>query len=131
MEKAQKAIIGFFVIVILVIAALIIVYNVKLTGNVVETPSNDSIVFYYGSTCPHCKNVEKYFEDNNVSSKIQFQSKEVYENQANAKELLAVAQKCGLDTSSIGVPFLYAGGKCYIGEQEIIDFFQNKLAALS
>lgn len=86
------------------------------------------LVFYYGNTCPHCKDVEEWMKQNNVEEKIKVVKKEVYDNRANALELSKVAQKCGLNTNSIGVPFLYTPeGKCLIGTPDIINYFSKKI----
>jgi glutaredoxin len=101
--------------------------NNQSKSTTINLPSKEKIVFYYGITCPHCKEVEKWMEENKVEEKIKIEKKEVYENQNNAYELEKVAQACGLDTSSIGVPFLWADGKCYIGTPEVIKVLENKL----
>ncbi len=84
------------------------------------------IILFYGDGCPHCAIVEDYIKKNNIKEKLTFGEKEVYYNQNNAKELEAKAKICGLPIDSIGVPFLWDGSKCYIGDQDIIDFFQQK-----
>lgn len=61
-----------------------------------------------------------------MDDKISFAQKEFYYNQNNAKELEAKAKICGLPTNSIGVPFLWDGEKCLIGDQDIINFFKKK-----
>jgi len=91
-----------------------------------ENQSISRIVLFYGDGCPHCAIVEKYIEENKIKDKISFAQKEVYHNQNNAKELEAKAKICGLPTNSIGVPFLWDGEKCLIGDQDIIDFFKQK-----
>jgi glutaredoxin len=91
-----------------------------------QEAGENQIILFYGDGCPHCKIVEEYINENNVQSKISFAQKEVYYNQGNAKELKAKARICGLPTNSIGVPFLWDGEKCYIGDYEIIDFFSNR-----
>ncbi|MBU0722531.1 hypothetical protein KKA93_03705 [Patescibacteria group bacterium] len=96
--------------------------NQTTTGNQLTS----QIVLFYGDACPHCKIVEKYIEENNIKNKISFVQKEIYYNQSNAKELEAKAKICGLPTNSIGVPFLWDGKKCLIGDQDIINFFKQK-----
>lgn len=91
-----------------------------------ENQSSDQIILFYGDGCPHCKIVEEYINENNIQNKISFAQKEVYYNQNNAKELEAKAKICGLPTNSIGVPFLWNGEKCLIGDQDIINFFKQK-----
>lgn len=82
------------------------------------TSSNPGLTLYYGDTCPHCKIVEEYVAIN----QLKLNSKEVYNNEANANEMVERAKGCGLDTTSIGVPFLWTGHSCLIGDQPIIDF---------
>jgi len=84
------------------------------------------IILFYGDGCPHCAIVEDYIKENNIIDKISFVRKEVYYNQNNAKELTEKARICGLPTDSIGVPFLWDGEKCFIGDQDIINFFKQK-----
>ena len=38
------------------------------------------------------------------------------------------AEDCGLSGDSIGIPFLWDGKNCLMGEQEIIKFFEQKMA---
>lgn len=91
-----------------------------------ENQSESQIILFYGVGCPHCKIVEEYINENSIQNKISFAQKEVYYNQNNAKELEAKAKICGLPTNSIGVPFLWDGEKCLIGDQDIINFFKQK-----
>lgn len=85
------------------------------------------IVLFYGLGCPHCAIVEEYIKQNNIQSKISFVQKEVYYNQNNAKELEEKAKICGLPTNLIGVPFLWDGKRCIIGDRDIINFFKQKI----
>jgi len=87
-------------------------------------PSSKEIVFYYGITCPHCKEVEQWMKEKKIEEKIKVIKKEVYQNRANQQELSYVAQKCNLNPSMIGVPFLYSDGQCFIGTPDV----EKKLA---
>ncbi|MFA6552710.1 MAG: hypothetical protein WCT19_04410 [Candidatus Paceibacterota bacterium] len=91
-----------------------------------KNQSADKIILFYGDGCPHCAIIEEYIKKNNINDKISFAQKEVYYNQNNAKELEAKAKICGFPTDSIGVPFLWDGEKCLIGDQDIINFFKQK-----
>lgn len=86
----------------------------------------DQIILFYGDDCPHCAIVEEYIKKNKTKDKISFAQREVYYNQSNAKELEEKAKICGLPTDSIDVPFLWDGEKCYIGDEDIINFFKQK-----
>jgi len=85
------------------------------------------IILFYGDGCPHCAIVEDYIKENNIKEKLSFEEKEVYYNQNNANDLAQKAQICGISTDSIGVPFLWDGSKCYVGDQDITDFFNQKI----
>jgi hypothetical protein len=59
--------------------------------------------------------------------KMTIEQKEVYGNQANAKELAAAASRCGLSSNKIGVPFLWAEDRCLVGDVDINAYFKAKL----
>ena len=90
------------------------------------TSNNNSIIFFYGNTCPHCKEVEEWIKDNKIEEKIDMIKKEVYDNRENAQELSLVAHNCGLDTNSVGVPFLYSENRCFVGTPDIESYLSQK-----
>lgn len=101
----------------------------KLKGMLGDTASaqiKSDIVLYYGDGCPHCANVEKYLQDNDIKNKISFEEKEVYKNKDNAEQMAEDASYCDIDVESFGVPFLWADGKCLMGDEDIIAFFKQK-----
>jgi hypothetical protein len=119
-------------VIYILIAAIVIgagVYLLKKLGTNTQTDviNQSQLIFYYSLTCPHCANVESYFKDNNVTTKILFQQKEVSKNRDNAAELQAKATACGLPADQLGVPFLWNGTstKCLIGDEDIINFFKQ------
>lgn len=81
--------------------------------------SETGMVLYWGDGCPHCKNVETFIEANHITEKITLTRKEVWRDRSNAKEMERRAKACGLDLGTIGVPFLFSEGKCFIGEPEV------------
>jgi glutaredoxin len=91
-----------------------------------KTNEATNIILFYGNGCSHCARVEQFVQENNIQSKVPFEQKEVYYNQQNAGELALKAAACGMPTDSIGVPFLWNGENCIIGDQPIIDFFKQK-----
>lgn len=124
MKKVHKVIISFFVISAIILIALYGIYLSKSKN--VNLPSED--VFYYGITCPHCKIVEQFIEEENISSKIEFKSKEVYQNKDNANELIKIGKFCNIEPKYIGaVPLLYFNKTCYLGDAPIIEFLNRTL----
>ena len=91
-----------------------------------ENQESGQIILFYADSCPHCAIVEKYIEDNDIKGKISFTQKEVSRSQNNIGELTEKAEICGLSTDSIGVPFLWDGKNCLIGDQKIIAFFKKQ-----
>ncbi len=88
--------------------------------------SSSDIVFYYGEECPHCKDVEKFLDDNKMGEKVPFVKKETWHNVANANELKNRAKICGIPEKEVGVPFLFAEGKCYVGTPDVEKYFREK-----
>jgi glutaredoxin len=113
-------------VLFLLVLSLSIVVLVKnrnfLTNNEQE---GTGLVLFYGTTCPHCKIVEEYIDTNNIESKINIEYKEIYSNSLNSQELKNRASSCGLDVQYIGVPFLWDGSNCYMGDSDIIEFLNQ------
>jgi len=99
----------------------------KKETTIIPNSEAGSIILFYGDGCPHCALVEEYINQNEVETKLYFAKKEVYNNEQNANELAEKAMICGIPTDSIGVPFLWDGSKCLVGDQDIIEFFKSKL----
>lgn len=99
------------------------------SSNSTAVDENSPIIFFYGQECPHCQLVEKFIEDNKVGDKVNFSQAEVYHNAASAEIMKKKADLCQIAPQGMGVPFLWAEGKCYIGDQDIIQFFKDKMNA--
>jgi len=125
MDKTPIIIIA---IIILASAGIFILVSKAPQDSAVPTPMPDGIVFFYSDTCPHCKNVEDFFEQNNIQKKVPFTSIGVSTSQANAQLLIDIGVSCGLDQQNIGaIPLLWTGQSCVLGDQPIIDFFTQKI----
>lgn len=110
-----------------VIIAIGIVVGIGLLTVKKPADGQNSTILYYGITCPHCKEVEKYIADNKIKDKIKLGEKEIYEDKENNQELLQRAKDCNLAQNNIVVPFLWTEGKCIIGTTDIIKYFSEKL----
>ena len=99
--------------------------SVREAKNATATPIVTDINFFYGQECSHCQEVEKFLVDNKIAEKVKFDSVEVWHNNANAEILSQRAQGCGVAPDEVGVPFLFAFGKCYIGTTEVENFFKQ------
>lgn len=87
-----------------------------------------NLILYYGEGCPHCAIVESYLKSN--PPKFNIEKKEVYYNKNNQNDLMAKAKICGMPLNQIGVPFLWNGRECILGDQPIINYFKNLNASL-
>lgn len=141
MNKPQKVILGFFIVVAIVIVSLIGIdfYNsakpvdpdvcnpvsYKIDSEEVNLPSG--IVFYYGITCPHCKIVEEFMEESNIEEKISISQREVYENATAAQEMMELQKAGKLPANYVGaVPLLYDNKTLYLGDKDIICILKQK-----
>ncbi len=83
-------------------------------------------ILFYSDSCSHCKIVEQYIDDNNVKNYLVFDELEVSSNPANSQQLIKKAKSCGLPTDNLRVPFFFDGTNCFVGDQEIIKYFESK-----
>jgi glutaredoxin len=105
----------------LVILGIIVIF----IGAIIYAKQQPTMTLFYSDSCPHCKNVEAYINENGIKDKIKFDEKEVSGSQANATILERKARQCGLDLNQgIGVPFFFDGKDCLMGDQPIIDYFK-------
>jgi glutaredoxin len=89
-----------------------------------EQPRNGGLTLYYRHGCPHCEAVEAYLNQNGIRSKVGVGLDEIYLDRSNLRELRTRAKACGLPEDAIGVPFLWDGKKCLVGDKDIIAFFK-------
>jgi len=86
---------------------------------------NGTVLFYYGESCPHCKNIENYIKENNLDAKLIIFSREVYSNQSNQDELFHVAGLCKINRNMVGVPLMFYNGNCFIGDVDGIKLLKS------
>lgn len=116
-----------FAILALIAGAVLVYlkyYSIKDRTQEQNQPAENGIVLFYGEGCSHCANVDEFISENKIDEKVSFVKKEVYYNTTNASDLQEKAKICGL--ASIGVPFLWDGSECYLGEIEVSNFFKQK-----
>lgn len=116
-------VIGFVLIVTLSNGSLF-KFITYLSGKGVD---QSGLIFFYGDTCPHCKNVEDFMAKNKTEEKIKITKLEVYNNADNARLLVSKAKVCKLNTEQIGVPFLWnaENKSCLVGDVDIIKYLQG------
>lgn len=89
--------------------------------------NNQDLILFYGDTCTHCLKVEEFLNSSgDLATRLNLTRKEVFNDAGNQKELVKKAKICGLDTTSVGVPFLWNKGVCLVGLDEVLNFFKNQ-----
>lgn len=126
-------------VVVIFLIVIIVVWGLKqetanapVTGagsvkgeSAVQDNTSSDIIYYYGEECPHCKDVAQFLEDNKIAEKVNFSKKEVWHDTVNAAEMEKKAAECNIQKSGMGVPFVYAKGKCYVGTPDVEAFFKQ------
>ena len=118
------------ILYILIILGIIGLFYFMTRPPKIKNTTNADIIFYYGEECPHCHNVLKFISENKIDEKIKINSKEVYHNKTNQKELTGLVRICPeiQDTNgNIGVPvaLIVKENKCIGGDTPIIEKLKN------
>ncbi|MGE5425839.1 MAG: hypothetical protein ACM3PZ_02090 [Bacillota bacterium] len=121
MNKDKKQRLAWIIGTVAIVAVALALLATGGNGNY----NPNKMTLFYSNSCPHCLNVENYIEANKVQDRFDFQRLEVSASQRNSQRLIDKAQACGLDTNSLGVPFLWTGDKCLMGDEAIIEFFKS------
>jgi glutaredoxin len=125
------------IFVLIVVAVIFGLYKLLFASPKSVTPKTEKIIsadpdviFYWGNNCPHCETVREFITKNDLSQKINITQKEVYENEDNQKELVAIVnQYCpDLNNGGIGVPLAFdnQNKQCILGDTPIINFLSEK-----
>ena len=85
----------------------------------------DKPILFYGEGCPHCAKVDRFLQENNLGDLVI--KKEIYHNSQNAQEFNEICEEERIDLMKRGVPFLYTKDACFIGDEQIISYFQDKV----
>ncbi len=88
----------------------------------IEVNEGEELILFYGDGCQYCSLVNDYIDKNNLESNINLQVKEVYFNETNSAEFEQKFSNCNPQPPFRGVPLLWHGAYCIMGEQEIIDY---------
>lgn len=117
----------YYALAAVVILGLFFLIYLK-NAQTADINGNENVILFYGKECPHCQIVEEYLDKNKIFEKFSFVRSEVFHNENNQKIFVEKYKSCGVsDKGEMGVPMLWADGKCYIGQDKAIEYFQNKV----
>lgn len=93
--------------------------------------NNADLILFFGDTCPHCKDVEKFISENKIDQKIKINQLEVYSNKENSTLFAKTVQevcKDQLTPDGLPVPFLIdtKDKKCLVGTPPIEEYLTQK-----
>ena len=105
---------------------LIILVLVLIPISIVKAEQPDKVTMYvfYGSTCPHCQELEEYVHDTlrkdpKVKDFLEVKYYEVWEDSNNSKLMMQVGNKLNVEVK--GVPFMIIGDEYYFGYGSSMD----------
>jgi glutaredoxin len=111
----------------IIILGGIIFWAFKSEKSSQNKPDVSGMIFFYGEGCSHCKNVEKFLEENkNIEEKVKFAKLEVWGSKENASLMIEKAKICGMSGDSLPVPFFWDESKCITGDVDIIELLKEK-----
>jgi len=88
----------------------------------------NTLVYYYGQECDNCNVTDDLLAKNDVAEKFTLIKKEVWHDLDNRNDWNQKAAACDFEDKPIGVPFLYANKKCYMGVENVVDFLKREYA---
>lgn len=115
-SSAKKALIWFLLINLVLSGAI---YYLAATHENSNISDKDQVLLFFSPTCPHCKNVEDFIQNNRLDSKINITMKNTWIPEI-ATEYTQIADLCKIAKESRGVPMLYYNQTCYLGDIDSI-----------
>lgn len=97
-----------------------------LGASLVNAQENEKIYFFYGQGCPHCEEVNRYFEENGIYDRYNIEKKEIYFDRENTAFFNQTLDNLGISVERRGVPSLVVGEKVISGDKAIISYFSDK-----
>jgi hypothetical protein len=84
-------------------------------------------LYFFGGTCPHCQELNRIANDNDLYSKISIEKREVYANTENQAMFLELIDELGVEGS--GVPFVYdkVTGEVAVGVKPALELMTSRL----
>ncbi len=120
------SIIAVIVTLIIIVGGVFLMSKGENTNSSKNYPLPTNLTYYWGNGCPHCKIVADFLSSWDKKDTVKIDKKEIWSNAANTKEMQARYTSCNIPQSQMGVPFLFTPeGKCYSGDQLIIDYLKN------
>jgi len=105
-------------------AAFFIIPLVFVFATVARAQENNKIYFFYGTGCPHCSQVENFFESEKLYDTYPIDKREIYFNRDNTILFNDILDKLNIPNEERGVPTVVIGDKVLVGDTPIIENFK-------
>ncbi len=111
-----------------ILAILIFIFIIPFFALAQEESAKKKAYYFYGEQCPHCHEVDEYFQENGIYEKYEIEKLEVSGNPFNGKLFLEFGEAFGAENWG-GVPAIVFGSQYLIGDTPIIDNFVREIEA--
>ena len=96
----------------------------------VELPPGKAaeLTVYVGAGCPNCNILESRVRNGRLDKMLPIVFKEVYNDETNALEMMGRLHTCAIPAGTEGVPMLWNGSLCILGQERIMEYLGRQLA---
>lgn len=109
--------------VVRLIACLFFIVTLFILPSTALAQDKEKIYYFYGTGCPHCAEVSKYFEKEDIFNRYPIDKREIYFDHSNALLYSIMLDRLQIPTEERGVPIVIIGDIILTGDRSIIDNF--------
>ena len=127
--KAKRLVMIFIIASLLIIGGL---YYISIQQN--NILNSKDIYYMYTDECPNCLIVKQWMSDVNFTDRLGLLNIDIIklgmDNSTNIPYFNRATKECQLPLASVGVPFVFHNGSCFIGRIEVIDYLNRTIGLL-
>lgn len=123
MKKSLFQTIVFALFLVTIIFVITIALKKGETKYVTLKPLPNHMILFYSHQCPHCQLVEAFLQQHPVKKPLE--QLDILGKNTHTSLLINAAQTCKLNTNTIGIPLLWTGKNCIVGDRDIINYFKK------
>ena len=130
----RRSIFLFIVLTVLFFASLLFAGNSRSSSADTSFDSNHEgikVFFFYGEGCPHCARVESFIDEMQQAHDLNVQRFEVYGNRKDLMLLEDYFENHNVPSGRRGVPAVFTSNSCLVGDDSILDGFEELISSSS
>lgn len=124
--KVRIGVAIYIIIVLLILGGTFYISN--LSASILD---RNTIYYMYTDECSNCQIVKQWMIDNDFDYRINlFEipiSKLDMNDDINIQYFNKATKECELVSSSVGVPFIFHNGSCFVGRIEVMDHLNRSI----